>query len=366
MYKIILWGESMSGIIFLEDGTIYKGKGFGYRGTSVGEIVFNTSMIGYDEIITDSSSVGQIITMTYPIVGNYGINKSKLDTKGLNASGLIIRDLCENPSNYQSDTSLDEFAKEIKLVGVQDIDTRSLTRKIRDAGTMKCVISNEGLSENELEKILKERELKEHFLEACKVEKTNIAGDGAKVAIIDFGGSKTIIDLLKTKNCDITIFPYDSSYEEIEAINPEGILVGDGPGNPDQGKIAIETVKKFMANEKPMFGIDLGHQIIALAADANVVKMKNGHRGGNHGVLDINTGKSYIVDQNHGFRLDENSILANDFIVTHRNLNDETVEGISHNELPIFSVQFHPQSQTSFKDTEYLFDKFINSCKGVK
>ncbi len=356
----------MSGIIYLEDGTIYRGNGFGYKGTTVGEIVFNTSMIGYDEIITDSSSVGQIITMTYPIIGNYGINKSRLNTKGLNASGLIIRDLCKNPSNYQSDTSLDEFAKEIKVVGVQDIDTRSLTRKIRDTGSMKCVISNEGLSVSDLENLLKETILEENFLEACKVEKTHIDGNGARVALIDFGGSSTIIEALKEKDCEITIFPYDASYEEIKAINPDGIFIGDGPGNPKQGKKSIEVIKRFLEDEKPMFGIDFGHQIIALAAGANVVKMKNGHRGGNHGISDINTGKSYIVDQNHGFVLDEKSMEGKDFMVTHRNLNDETIEGIAHKTLPVFSVQFHPQAQTSFGDTEYLFDKFINSCKEGK
>lgn len=356
----------MNGIIYLEDGTIYKGKGFGYRGTAVGEIVFNTSMIGYDEIITDSSSVGQIITMTYPIVGNYGVNRSGLDTKGLNASGLIIRDLCNNPSNYQSDTSLDEFAKEIKVVGVYDIDTRSLTRKIRDLGVMKCVISNDDLSVSDLEKLMVETSLKENFLDQCKVEKSNIEGNGTKLALIDFGGSSTIIERLKQKDCDITVFPYDVSYEEIKASNADGILVGDGPGNPKQAEQSIETIKKCIEDEKPMFGIDFGHQIIALSAGANVTKMKNGHRGGNHGISDMNTDKSYIVDQNHGFVLDEKSIIDNEFKVTHRNLNDETIEGIAHKTLPIFSVQFHPQAQTSFKDTEYLFDKFINSCKEGK
>lgn len=356
----------MSGIIYLEDGTIYKGNGFGYKGTTVGELVFNTSMIGYDEIITDSSSVGQIITMTYPIVGNYGVNKSILNTKGLNASGLIIRDLCENPSNYQSDTSLDEFAKEIKVVGVYDVDTRSLTRKIRDTGSMKCVISNEDLSVSDLEKLMAETSLIENFLDECKVDKSHIEGNGAKVALMDFGGSSTIVDVLKEKNCDIVIFPYDSSYEEINAINPDGIFVGDGPGNPKQGEQAIETIKKFIEDKKPMFGIDFGHQIIALASGVDVKKMKNGHRGGNHGISDMNINKSYIVDQNHGFVLDEKSVEGKDFIVTHRNLNDETIEGIAHKTLPIFSVQFHPQAQTSFKDTEYLFDRFINSCKEGK
>lgn len=356
----------MSGIVYLEDGTTYIGLGFGNTGTSVGEIVFNTSMIGYDEIITDSSSVGQIITMTYPIVGNYGINRSILDTKGLNASGLIIKDLCKDPSNYQSDVSLDEFMKELEIVGVRNIDTRSLTKKIRNAGSMKCVISNEDLSIEDLEKILNETELKEDFLEECKVERSHTSGDGAKLAVIDFGGSESLIDVFKEKNCDITVFPYDATYEEIAEINPDAILVGDGPGNPKQAKSAIEVIKRFSDEKKPMFGIDFGHQVIALANDVDVNKMKHGHRGTSHGASDVNLDKSYIIDQNHGFVVDENSAKDNDFIVTHKNLNDETVEGLEHNNLPIFSVQFHPQAQISFKDTEYLFDKLINICKEGK
>ena len=356
----------MSGIVYLEDGTIYRGLGFGHIGTSVGEIVFNTSMIGYDEIITDSSSVGQIITMTYPIVGNYGINRSILDTKGLNASGLIIKDLCKDPSNYQSDVSLDEFMKELEIVGVCNIDTRSLTKKIRNSGSIKCIITNEDLSVDDLKKMLNETDLEENFLEECKVEKSHIEGNNAKIAFLDFGGSKTIIDVLKEKNCDITVFPYDASYEEIAEINPDGVFVGDGPGNPKQAKVAIEVVKRFLDEKKPMFGIDFGHQVIALSQGVDVIKMKYGHRGSSHGVSDANIDKSYIVDQNHGFVVDEKSAKDNNFIVTHRNLNDETIEGLKHEILQVFSVQFHPQAQVSFKDTEYLFDQFINICKEVK
>ncbi len=356
----------MSGIIYLEDGTIYRGIGFGHTGTNVGEIVFNTSMIGYDEIITDSTSAGQIVTMTYPIVGNYGINRAILDENGLNASGLIIKDLCKNPSNYQSDVSLDEFAKELKIVGVYDIDTRSLTKKIRDIGSVKCVITNEDLSVEDLEALIKETSLKENFIEEYQVEKTYIKGNGVKIAAIDLGGSSKIIELLKEKDCDITVFPYNASLEEILEINPDGILVGDGPGNPKQGTKTIELVKALIADKKPMFGVDLGHQIIALAAGADTTKMKHGHRGSNHGVTDENINKSYIVDQNHGFVVDEKSAVESDFKITHRNLNDNTVEGIEHNSLPIFSVQFHPQALISIWDTEYLFDKFINNCKEGK
>ena len=323
-------------------------------------------MIGYDEIITDSSSVGQIITMTYPIVGIYGINRSILDTKGLNASGLIIKDLCKDPSNYQSDLSLDAFMKELEIVGVCDIDTRSLTKKIRNIGSVKCIINTEDLSLEDLKKVLDETKLKENFLDECKVEKSHIEGNGVKLALMDFGGSETIIDVLKEKNCDITIFPYDASYEEIAEINPDGIFVGDGPGNPKQAKLAVEVVKRFLDEKKPMFGIDFGHQVIALSQGVDVMKMKYGHRGSNHGMYDANIDQSYIIDQNHGFVVDEKSATDKNFIVTHRNLNDETVEGLKHESLPVFSVQFHPQAQVSFKQTEYLFDQFINICKEGK
>lgn len=356
----------MTGKIYLEDGTIYKGIGFGHKGTKVGEIVFNTSMLGYDKIITDSTSVGQIITMTYPIIGSYGINKDLLDITGLNASGLIISGLNREPSNYQSDVSLDEFTKELGIVGVYDIDTRGLTKKISKSGTMKCAITNEDISTSDLEKLLNERNLKTNFIEENLVKKSHIKGKGIKLALLDFGGSGDMIEIFKEKNCDITIFPYGTSYEEISKIKPDGVFIGNGPGDPKQANKAIEIIRKLIEDKKPIFGVDLGHQLIALSQGAKVIKMKNGHRGGNHGVVDSNLDKAYIVNQNHGFIVEEESIIKKDFLVTHRNLNDETVEGIEHKVLPVFSVQFYPHDQTSYVDTEYLFDKFIVNCKEAK
>lgn len=356
----------MTGKIYLEDGTIYRGRGFGHKGTNVGEIVFNTSMVGYDKIITDSSSAGQIIIMTYPIVGTYGINKDILDTTGLNASGLIISNLSSEPSNYQSDVSLDEFTKELGVVGVYDIDTRSLTKRVRKSGAMKCVITNENLSVNDLEKLIKERDLKSNFVEENLVEKVHIKGNGIKFAVLDFGASMEMINVFKEKGCDLRVFPYGTSYEEINKMNLDGIFIGNGPGDPKQANKAIEVIERFIEDRKPIFGIDLGHQLIALAQGAKTVKLKNGHRGGNHGVIDSNLDKAYIVNQNHGFIVDEESIIEKDFLVTHRNLNDETIEGMRHKSLPIFSVQFHPHDKTSYVDTEYLFDEFINNCEEAK
>lgn len=355
----------MSGIVYLEDGSLYRGKGFGSVGTRVGEIVFNTSMIGYDEILVDNSSAGKIITMTYPIVGNYGVDKSELNLEGLSASGLVIKDLCENPSNYQSEVSLDEFLKEMDIVGVSDIDTRSLTKKIRKLGSMKCVISNEDLPEEKLRDLLNETELREDYIKDCIVEKRHIEGEGVKIAALDFGASDKSLKLLKEKNCDITVFPYGTTYEEIKKINPQGLFVGNGPGNPKCASDAIEVIKNFVKDKTPIFGIDLGHQLVALALGAQTVKMKQGHRGSNHGVKDVEEDQSYIVVQNHGFVVDKDS-LEKHTIITHINLNDDTIEGIRHETLPVFSVQFHPEAESSFKYSEKLFDKFIENCKEVR
>ena len=355
----------MSGIVYLEDGSIYKGTGFGAIGTTVGEIVFNTSMIGYDEVLVDNSSAGQIVVMTYPIIGNYGVDKSELNMNGLSANGLVIKDLCEIPSNYQSEISLDEFSKDMNIVGVTDIDTRSLTKKIRTLGSTKCVISNEEISETELKDLLEKTELREDYIKDCIVEKKHIEGRGVKIATLDFGGTNKAIDILADKDCDITVFPYGTTYEEIKEINPDGLFVGSGPGNPKFAKDAIGVIEGFIKDKTPIFGIDLGHQLIALALGAETEKMKFGHRGGNHGIKDLEKDQSYIVTQNHGFVVSADS-LGNDLEITHINLNDDTVEGIGHKTLPVFSVQFHPEAECSYKYSEKLFDKFIDNCKEGK
>lgn len=353
----------MNGIIYMEDGTIYEGKGFGKVGTSVGELVFNTSMTGYQEVLTDPSYAGQIITMTYPLIGNYGLNSFENESKGIYAKGFVVKSICSNPSNYMSENTIDEVLKEKGIVGVWDVDTRSLTKKIRKNGTVKCIISNEGLAIDELKSLMSKTDLYDYYVkEVSPKEVTNIKGNGPKIAVLDFGAKGNIINNLKERNCDITIFPYNTSYEEIMNINPDGVFLSNGPGDPKTVQVAIDNVKKII-NKVPTFGICLGHQILALAVGGDTYKMKFGHRGGNHGVYDIQTDKAYITSQNHGYAVDAESVKNKGMIITHINLNDNTVEGMQHKELPVFSVQFHPEGAPGPIDTAYLFDKFMGMVK---
>lgn len=350
----------MKGMIYLEDGTLYTGDGFGKTGTTVGEIVFNTSMTGYQEILTDPSYAGQIINMTYPLIGNYGVNKNENESEKIYAKGFIVKSLCSNPSNYMNEETVDEMLKKMGIVGVCNVDTRSITKKIRSCGVMKCVISNEELSLAELKAKLDETPLHGGYVkEVSRKKVVHIPGDGLRVAVMDFGAKNNIIENLKARNCDITIFPYDASFKDIMSINPDGLFLTNGPGDPKEVAGSVETVKQLI-KFLPTFGICLGHQVLALAVGGNTYKLKYGHRGGNHGVYDIERDKAYITSQNHGYAVDEKSVESKGMIITHRNLNDGTVEGMKHKSLPVFSVQFHPEGAPGPTDSSYLFDKFID------
>ncbi len=354
----------MKGILYLEDGSSFIGQGFGKKGTSIGELVFNTSITGYQEILTDPSYAGQIITMTYPLIGNYGVNKYECESSKVHARGFIVKSYSERPSNYLSEKSVDDMLKEMNIVGVHDVDTRSITKKIRNKGALKCVISNEELDIKELKDMLNNYDEKQDWMKEVSTEKIfSIKGNGPKVALIDFGVKTNIIRNLKKYDCNITVFPYDSSYEDIMSIEPDGILLSNGPGDPKEATIGIKTVKALI-NKVPILGICLGHQILALAVGCDTYKMKYGHRGGNHGIYDIERDKSYITSQNHGYAVDKESINEKDMIVTHINLNDNTVEGMRHKYLPVSSVQFHPEGAPGPTDTEYLFNEFVKQIKG--
>lgn len=353
----------MDGILYMEDGTIYKGKGFGKIGTAVGELVFNTSMTGYQEILTDPSYAGQIINMTYPLIGNYGVNSKENESSKIYARGFVVKSISDTPSNYMCEEKLSTVLEEMGIVGVWDIDTRKLTKKIRNNGTLKCVISTEEFSEAALKAYLENNDiLVESVKEVSTKEIIHIKGTGSKVALLDFGAKSNIVNNLKSRGCDITIFPYDTPYEEIMNINPDGVFLSNGPGDPKVVSMAIENVAKIIT-KVPTFGICLGHQIIALAVGGDTYKMKFGHRGGNHGVYDIDKDKAYITSQNHGYAVDAESVKNKGMIITHINLNDNTVEGMRHKELPVFSVQFHPEGAPGPIDTAYLFDKFIDLMK---
>lgn len=355
----------MKGILYLEDGTLIKGCGFGYKGTSIGELVFNTSMTGYEEILTDPSYAGQIITMTYPLIGNYGTNMEDKESPKVHASGFVVRTFSKAPSNFKSEGSIDDMLIKMKIVGISDIDTRQITKKIRENGTLKCVISNQDISIEKLKELVKSYNQPDDWMKKVGTkEKYNIKGTGLNIALIDFGVKNNIIENLKERDCNITVFPHDADMEEILSIKPDGVLLSNGPGDP---KLAVDSIKtaRELFGKVPMFGICLGHQIIALALGADTYKMKFGHRGSNHGVYDIERDRAYITSQNHGYAVDPES-LTGDMIITHKNLNDNTVEGIRHKSLPVFSVQFHPEGAPGPDDTTYLFDKFIQMMKEEK
>lgn len=350
----------MNGILYLEDGTVFYGRAFGKQGTALGEIVFNTSMTGYQEILTDPSYAGQIVNMTYPLIGNYGTSSSFNQSKKIYAKGFVVKELCSKGSNYTNEEELNEFLKRMDTIALSSIDTRALTRKIRSCGAMKCIITSEALSIGEMESIIKSTEIgKEQVKEVSRTEIEHIKGNGARVAVLDFGIKNNILENLKNLGCDLTIFPYDATYEQIMKINPDGIFLSNGPGDPTSIPEVVENVKKLV-KVKPTFGICLGHQILSLAFGGATYKLKFGHRGGNHGVYDIERDKAYITSQNHGYAVDPESLAGKDVVVTHINLNDNTVEGMKHETLPVFSVQFHPEGAPGPEDSAYLFDKFMD------
>lgn len=361
----------MEGLLYFEDGTYYKGNGFGAQKTAVGELVFNTSMTGYQEILTDPSYKGQIINMTYPLMGNYGISIDDNESDGIHAFGMIAKDLCELPSGSRCAKSLNKWLAEYDVPGVFGVDTRQITKIIRKRGTIKCLISTEGISIGEAKRRCEAAHLRGDWMKSVSVkEKTMIAPDNIRadfstegasfhVAVMDFGVKRNILKSLQKRNCRLSIFPYGTSAEEILEENPDGILLTNGPGDPEKATEAIEEVRKLIRCGIPMFGICMGHQVLALAVGGKTYKLKYGHRGGNHGVYDKETKRSYITAQNHGYAVQHESILLKGMEVTHLNLNDGTVEGMQHRELPVFSVQFHPEASPGPADSAYLFDKFI-------
>ena len=363
----------MRGTIYLEDGTVYKGKGFGYEGTKVGELVFNTAMTGYQKTLTDPSYSEQIITMTYPLIGNYGVNNVDNESEKIHAFGLVVRDVCFHPSNWNYEKTIDEWLKEQKVPGVYDVDTREITRKIRNGGSMKCVISTENYSPAQLKEICDKAELRNDQMKRAGTDKiVEWKAEDSKyhVAVLDLGVKRSILKELHDRGCDLTIYPYGTKARIILAAKPDGVFITNGPGDPEAAAEEILITEKLITNssygpnQMPIMGICMGHQMIALACGGKTYKLKYGHRGCNHGVFDKKTGRSYITSQNHGYAVDANSIILKGLDVTHLNLNDGTVEGMEHYSKPIFSVQFHPESNPGPNDTGYLFDKFIDLMKG--
>ena len=353
-------------ILLLNDGKKFEGKKLGHLGETIGEVCFNTGMTGYQEILTDPSYCSQIVTMTSPHIGNYGINKEDVESNKIQVSGFVVKEESIVPSNWRSTSSLDEYLKKNKIVGIQDIDTRSLTRHIRDQGAMNGIISSVDNDLVNLSNKLKKAPSMNGLdlaktVSTKKVYKWSQTGQ-FKVAAIDYGIKHNILNILKDNNCEVTVFPAQTSAKEILDFNPDGIFLSNGPGDPSAVTYGIEMVKSLLGS-KPIFGICLGHQILSLALGAKTFKLKFGHRGINHPVKNLETGIVEITSQNHGFAVDLNSLPEN-VVATHINLNDNTNEGIECKEFKAFSVQHHPESSPGPHDSRYLFDKFIKLMKG--
>jgi len=354
----------MEAILALEDGRIFRGKSFGSSGQRCGEVVFNTSMTGYQEILTDPSYKGQIVAMTYPLIGNYGINKEDTESRGIFLEGFVVKEYSSIASSWRSQKSLGDYLKENNILGIEGIDTRELTLHIRKAGAMKAILSTEDLDVRSLVKKAKDSPgLVGIDLVKEVTCNRNYVWDKArknkyKVIVIDCGVKYNILAKLLENRCRVTVVPAKTSADEILKINPDGILLSNGPGDPAAVSYVIETTKKLIGRV-PIFGICLGHQILGLALGGATYKLKFGHHGANHPVKDLKTGKVSITVQNHGFCVDIDSLNKQDLEITHINLNDQTLEGMRHRKLPIFSVQFHPEASAGPHDAGYLFGEFI-------
>ena len=361
-------------ILTLENGTHFIGESFGAEGETIGEVCFNTGMTGYQEIFTDPSYCGQLITMTCPHIGNYGVNPEDVESTKVQAAGLIVREETVTPSNFRSTQSLGEYLRDQNIVGLQGIDTRMLTRIIRSEGAMNGIISTKDLGKDSLLKKVKTAPSM-NGMDLAKVVtcaepyawKQNLTTNGTqptthyKVAAIDYGIKHNILRLLQSYGCDITVFPADVTAKEILDFNPDGVFLSNGPGDPAAVTYGIEAVKGLLGG-KPIFGICLGHQILALALGAKTYKLKFGHRGINHPVKNVYTGTVEITSQNHGFAVDPDSLPGN-IEITHTSLNDLTIEGLHCTDVPAFSVQYHPESSPGPHDSRYLFHKFIKLMK---
>lgn len=345
----------MIGKLILEDGSVFQGM-LASGNNAVGEVVFNTGMTGYQEVLTDPSYCGQIVTMTYPLIGNYGVADIFEQARQSFVRGFVISELCGQPSSWQAQDSLVSYLKARNIPCIYGVDTRAITRRIRSHGTMKGVIVRGDAQDSEIADLFDRPPFVKVVEEVTTKEVYRIAGDGPHIAVMDFGIKRNILNSMAKAGCQLTVFPAHTSAEDVLAINPDGIFLSNGPGDPKDAP--VETVRQLVG-KKPVFGICLGHQLLALALGGNTYKLKFGHRGSNHPVKDVATGRVYITSQNHGYAIEEKSLAALDVTVTHRAVNDETIEGMRHNRLPVFSVQYHPEAAPGPDDSTYLFEDFM-------
>lgn len=349
----------MERLLILEDGSVYRGTAFGSDNFQIGELVFNTSMTGYQEILTDNSYCGQIVMMTYPLIGNYGINRDDNESMGPCVFGFVVKDYCEFPSNFRCSETLDDFLKRENIPGIYDIDTREITMKIRNVGTMKAVMADVDANVDAIVAGLKATDFLHDQVARVSTNKVfPIPNRGKKVVLMDFGAKLGIVRELSKRGCDLVIVPYDTPASTILSYRPDGVMLSNGPGDPTDVKVAIETIKELIP-QTVVFGICLGHQLISLACGAKTYKLKFGHRGANHPVVNLSTGKVEITSQNHGFAVDIDSLKDTRLEMTHQALNDKSCEGVRHKDYPCFAVQYHPEASAGPEDSRYLFDQFI-------
>ena len=347
--------------IVLEDGEEYLGYGFGADKEAVLEIVFNTSMVGYQEIVSDPSYTYQMVVMTYPLIGNYGITDEDYETKQPTIGGMVVREYNDLPSNFRYTKTLSEYLEENDIPGIWGLDTRKLTRSIRDKGSRKVIITDITTSKEEALKKLNAYDIPKDAVSKVSCKKkwySRTANYKYNVVAVDCGIKLNIIRSLNKRGCNVTIVPYNTPAKEIESLKPDGVFLSNGPGDPEDVKEVIKLVKE-LRGKYPIFGICLGHQMISLAYGAKTYKLKFGHRGGNHPVLNLETDKIEITSQNHSYAVDEKSLEKTDLVPTHKNILDNTIEGVECKKDKVFSVQYHPESAPGPQDSGYLFDKFI-------
>ncbi len=348
----------MEGKLILENGIILKGKAYGYSDTKIGEVVFNTSMTGYQEILTDPSYYGQIVVMTYPLIGNYGINFSDLQSDSVKVRGLIVSENCYHPSNFRKEMDLSKYLEIEKTFGLENVDTRHLTKSLRKDGTVNGILTRENLSEDEINLMFNNFNKKDFVGNVSTKKEYEFSTGDIKLAVIDFGVKSNILKEFKKRNCHIKVYPFDTKSEKILSDKPDLIFLSNGPGDPKDLKTSIQQIKNLIG-KIPIVGICLGHQLLSLSIGANTEKMKFGHRGGNHPVKDFKKNKIFITSQNHGYVV-ERATLPGNIEVTHVNLNDNTVEGLESSEMKFKSIQYHPEASPGPVESDYIFDEFIS------
>ena len=356
--------------LLLADGTIFEGLHFGVKGTAIGEVVFTTGMTAYQETLTDPSYYGQLVTQTFPLIGNYGVNAADSESAQSYIHGYIVREWCNTPSNFRMEGDIDGFLKEQNIVGIYNIDTRKLTRIIREVGVMNGVITTEDVyaKKEELLEQVRKYTIKNAVVSVTGTEpRTYSEGTPKyKVALYDFGYKRNIRNELVKRGCEVVVLPATTSAEELKAMHIDGIMLSNGPGDPAECTSIIKEIKKLYETDIPIFAICLGHQLMALATGGTTYKLKYGHRGGNHPVKDLQTGRVYISSQNHGYVVDEDKIDPNVAVPAFKNVNDGTNEGLAYVGKNIFTVQFHPEACPGPQDSGYLFDRFLEMMGGEK